>query len=256
MDFLKNPTWGVFNADGTEYYYTALNVSDWEYSAIWYTIMEDGGRWTDPQEASFSQTEYRDWKLTLSPDGQKLFFNSDRPTRSWNLNIWMCQRTENGWSEPVKLPVSYSGQSDYVTSCSANGSLYYDSHRPPDGLFRSRPVNGQYTDFEYLTLNGFGAWETAISPDEDFLVFSSNRHADGYGGDDLYISFRNSDDTWTQPENSGPSINTAGDEVYSRISGDCLFYQSGGEHWVLLQSIHPNIKGGSELFQASKPPSA
>ncbi|MFC1604224.1 right-handed parallel beta-helix repeat-containing protein [Planctomycetota bacterium] len=240
-----NTTWGVFNADGTEYYYTALNVSDWEYSAIWYTEMEDDGRWTMPQEASFSQTDYRDWKLTLSPDGQRLFFNSDRPTHTWNLNIWMCERTENGWSEPIMLPMSYSGQSDYVNSCSANGSLYYDSHRPPDGLFCSRPVNGQYTDFEYHDLNSFGAWHTAISPDEDFMILSSDGHADGYGNDDLYISFRNPDDTWSQPENLGSNINTAGDDYYCRISGDYLFYESGGgDYWVLLQSIHPAIKGG------------
>ena len=236
----EDTTWGVFNGDGTEYYYTALNTSDWEYSAIWYTEMADDGRWTDPQEASFSQTTYRDWKLTLSPDGQRLFFNSDRPTHTWTLNIWTCERTENGWSEPVMLPLSDRGQSDYVNSCSANGTLYYDSHRSPDGLFFAHPTNGRYTDFEYHELNSFGAWHTAISPDETFMVLSSDGHAHGYGGDDLYISFRKSDDTWTQPENLGGLINTAGDEAYCRISGDYLFYQGGGgDNWVLLQTIHP-----------------
>ncbi len=237
-----NTTWGVFNTDGTEYYYTALNIDDWEYSAIWFTEMEEDGHWTDPQEASFSRTIYRDWKLTLSPDGQRVFFNSDRPTHTWTLNIWMCERGENGWSEPIRLAISDGSQSDYVSSCAANGSLYYDSHRSPDGLFRSRPPNGEYVDFEYLALNSFRAWHTAIAPDESFLVFSSDGHADGYGGDDLYISFRNLDDTWTPPENLGSLVNTPGDESYCRISGDYLFYQGGGgDNWVSLRTIHPTL---------------
>ncbi len=236
----ENTTWGVFNSDGTEYYYTALNISDWEYSAIWVTEMREAGSWTDPREASFSQTRYRDWKLALSPDGKRLFFNSDRPTHTWTLNIWMCERGENGWSEPVRLPISDLSQSDYVNSCAANGNLYYDSHRPPDGLFVSRPTQARYTTFEYHGLNSFGAWNTAIAPDESFMVLSSDGHADGYGGDDLYISFHNEDGTWTRPENLGGLINTGGDESYCRLSGEYLFYQGGGgDNWVSLSSIHP-----------------
>lgn len=48
----------------------------------------------------------------------------------------------------------------------------------------------------------FNDHDPFIAPDESCLIFSSNRPG-GYGSNDLYISFRNDNDTWTAPRNMG-----------------------------------------------------
>ncbi|MFX8945995.1 hypothetical protein ABTN08_20450, partial [Acinetobacter baumannii] len=51
-------------------------------------------------------------------------------------------------------------------------------------------------------------WESspAISPDKQTLYFSSNRPG-GYGGRDLYVSYRKPNGTWSPAVNMGPTIN-------------------------------------------------
>ena len=62
----------------------------------------------------------------------------------------------------------------------------------------------------------------AISPDETFIVFASAKKG-GYGANDLYISFRRRDGTWSKGFNLGPKVNTAGEELGPRISPDGKF---------------------------------
>jgi hypothetical protein len=59
------------------------------------------------------------------------------------------------------------------------------------------------------------------------FVFSSNISG-GYGGTDLYISFKN-DIGWTKPENLGPIINTPENEYYPFLTdkGDLYFTSDG-----------------------------
>ena len=68
----------------------------------------------------------------------------------------------------------------------------------------------------------------SISPDGNTIIFSTNNLGDSYGGYDLYKSvyrFPN----WTNPENLGPKVNTAGDEIYHFISRDGkLYFSSDG----------------------------
>jgi outer membrane protein OmpA-like peptidoglycan-associated protein len=74
-------------------------------------------------------------------------------------------------------------------------------------------------------------WESSpsLSPDNRVLFFSSNRPG-GYGGKDLYISYRGSDGKWSPAQNLGPDINTAGDELAPFIHPDnqTVYYTSDG----------------------------
>jgi tetratricopeptide (TPR) repeat protein len=57
-------------------------------------------------------------------------------------------------------------------------------------------------------------WESSpsLSPDKNALYFSSNRPG-GYGGKDLYVSYRLPNGKWGPAGNMGPDVNTAGDEL-------------------------------------------
>lgn len=88
-------------------------------------------------------------------------------------------------------------------------------------------------------------WESApsISPDGQALYFSSNKPG-GYGGIDIYVSYKNERGGWKQAVNLGPAINTAGDEQTPFIHADnkTLYFSSTG--W-------PGF-GGADLFVTYK----
>jgi hypothetical protein len=60
------------------------------------------------------------------------------------------------------------------------------------------------------------------------MIFATNKLRDSYGGYDLYKT-RYHFPNWTNPENLGPKVNTAGDEIYPFISRDGkLYFSSDG----------------------------
>ncbi|MCK5536041.1 MAG: PD40 domain-containing protein, partial [Bacteroidales bacterium] len=111
--------------------------------------------------------------------------------------------------------------------------------------------NGAYTKPELLpaSINTTGNvlnWTPFIAPDESYLLFSSNRLNNQQ---DLFISFRQSDGTWTEAHNLGETINTNKGERFPTLSpdGEFLFFtrwvSSGNEDvmWVSTKVIN-NIK--------------
>lgn len=75
------------------------------------------------------------------------------------------------------------------------------------------------------------SWESSpsVSPDKRALYFSSNRPG-GYGGKDLYVSFRMPNGKWGPAKNMGASVNTSGDELAPFIHADnaTLYFNSDG----------------------------
>lgn len=84
-----------------------------------------------------------------------------------------------------------------------------------------------------------------LSPDKRALYFVSNRPG-GYGGRDLYVSYRQPNGKWGPAVNMGPDINSAGDELAPSIHADnqTLYYTSDGL---------PGY-GGTDLFVIRKNP--
>ena len=98
----------------------------------------------------------------------------------------------------------------------------YMSYNTPKGW--SEPFNlGANVNTEF--------WESgpSLSPDKNALYFSSDRPG-GYGGKDLYVSYRQTNGKWGPAQNMGPQVNTAGDELAPFIHADnqTLYYTSNG----------------------------
>jgi len=97
-------------------------------------------------------------------------------------------------------------------------------------------------------------WGPYVDPDEDFLIFTSNRPG-GFGLHDLYISFRNADGSWSEPQNMGNTINSSNDDASPLISpdGNYLFYLTKKEgdlvlnpYWVdaqIIENFRPGESG-------------
>lgn len=89
------------------------------------------------------------------------------------------------------------------------------------------PINSQY-------------WESqaSISCDGEELYFASTREG-GFGGTDIWKSTLESDGSWSEPINLGPTINTARDEEapYITNDGQTLYFSSTGHKGLGEQDI-------------------
>jgi hypothetical protein len=95
-------------------------------------------------------------------------------------------------------------------------------------LYKSLLIDSTYSQIENLgntihTVNG--ETEPFMSPDESYLIFTSPLRV-GSGGYDLWICFKKTNNTWTEPVNMGQNINTALDEYGPRVTqdGNYLFF--------------------------------
>lgn len=83
------------------------------------------------------------------------------------------------------------------------------------GSVKSMPFNN----------DDYSVGHPTLSADGQALYFVSDMPG-GYGGTDLYVSYK-SGDSWGQPENIGPEINTEGNEMFPFMAKDgTLFFSS------------------------------
>ena len=225
---------GALTPDGNEFYFS-ISVPRFFKEVICYSRFHDG-HWAKPEVAPWSGKGH-EFDPCLSPDGQKLFYVSDRPIaneKKRDYDIWMLERKGAGWGPPIHLPepINSSG-SEHFASCASNGDLYICSDR--DGVsskvYRVPWTNGHYGAAEPLPpeINGEGSWtlESSISPDGNILVSAIIGRQDSLGLYDIYISFKEGE-KWTPMQNLGPEINSAARDYTPRIStdGKWLFYTS------------------------------
>ncbi len=129
-------------------------------------------------------------------------------------------------------------------------------------IYRTIYSNGWYKQAERLgdEVNS-DSWDIYpyIAPDESYILFSSNRPG-GAGGQDLYISLRNQDGTWTPAIDMGPVVNSDRDEMFPFVSADgkILFFarsfavekdrQFCDVYWVdgrVIEELNSNRSGNS-----------
>ncbi|TDH21302.1 flagellar motor protein MotB [Segetibacter sp. 3557_3] len=130
--------------------------------------------------------------------------------------------------EPSKGAINISQDGEWLLFAGYNfpGGLgdfdLYTSYYTPtgwsDAVNMGRAINSDFWDSS-----------PSLSPDKKALYFSSNRPG-GYGGKDLYVSYRQPNGRWSQAANMGPNINTPGDELAPFIHADnaTLYFTSDG----------------------------
>lgn len=193
----------------------------------------EDGEWTYP-----SPPDHQGGDVPFfSPDGTRLYFISSEPLTEGGgrkENIWYVERTDDGWTDPAPLdPVVNAAPMHWQFSLDREGTLYMGSG---DGrILVSRKVGGSYeppADFReiYSDVQVEGG-SPFISPDGDYLILSKEN--------DLHVTFRRADETWTEPQNLGEEINTEGADNCPLVTpdGEYLIYRTtrngvSGPHWV------------------------
>jgi len=222
-----------FSLDGREFYYCARHNTDWSI----YWTREENGSWTEPVRMPFS-TGFTDRDFTMSPEGTRIYFGSDRPRapggdKLTSLDVFYTERVASGgWSEPVNAgPVVNTDHGENYPSVALNGNLYFFSCRE-DGfgrcdIYLSRMTDGRYEPPAPLSVavnSDKNDWDAYIAPDESYIIFSSQERPDTLGGQDLYISYRMSDGRWTPAKNMGHRVNSESGEICPSVSLDGKYF--------------------------------
>ncbi|MCP4290778.1 MAG: hypothetical protein GY780_02965 [bacterium] len=219
-----------------------VSQTDMDWFPFLTQINYSDGKTLQTEIPSFSG-QYRDSYPCYSPDGKRLFFASNRPETTGSEpvdgnRIWYVDRTTSGWGNPVFIgDPAQNFRIQSFPSVSQDGTLYFHAWIEKNGelfdadLFRCPLVNGKYGEPENLgpNINSENPeFHPFIAPDESFLVFDATDRADGFGGNDLYISYRLEDGSWSLAQNLGPKINTEFSDMKPRITIDnkVMFFSS------------------------------
>jgi hypothetical protein len=121
------------------------------------SIGRENGQWGLPAEIPFS-VDYMNDEPALSPDGQKMYFVSNRPKDGSNApqrmpDIWFSEKNPNGWDTPKNIgaPVNTDGV-EVQPFFSSDNKLYFGRN---DGIYYSQHVDGKFSDPVKLDENIF-----------------------------------------------------------------------------------------------------
>ncbi len=221
-----------FSPDGKTVYFCKYNPGWFRNTIVVSHRM--GDRWSTPEVASFSGV-WADTSPFVSPDGQRLFFSSNRPADGSiqardNGDLWYVELTAAGsWGEPHHIEGAVNSDADDVyPSVTRDGTLYFMSTRAGAHIYRSRVTADGYGPPELLPFSSHADDHMpTVAADERFLIFFSEDRG-GSGRGDLFVTFHNPDDTWSAVINLGPQINSPAYESAPRLSPDnqTLYFSS------------------------------
>ncbi len=221
----------TLSMDDNTLYFVGLNREDGAYTEDIYVSYRDRrtGEWGNARRIPALSNPHRNEAPTsVSGDGRTmLVFVEGR----------MCFSVKGprGWTEPRPLPAYLQlGNWQADAMITADGSaLLFAANYPAEGeekpslniFISERDSAGRWGKPYSIgkTINTEGMERSPfLHPDMKTLYFSSDREGT-YGELDVWISRRLSDTCWTcwsEPENLGPHINTAGRDCWYKISAD------------------------------------
>jgi len=194
-----------------------------------------------------------DYIPTISGDGLVMIYTTQQTYNPLGTptgeNIFISKKIKKQWTQGVSFSPFINTEfnegmakfaSDerymYYAGCmredSKGGCDLYQMRLNNLDLLEVKPLSG------YVNSEGWDS-QPSISCDGMVMYFSSSREG-GFGGADIWRSYRMMDGTWSPAENLGKRINTAGDEESPFIAPDgvTLYFSSDG---------HPGL-GDGDLF--------
>ncbi len=207
-----------------------------------------------------------DFAPIISPDGDILYFTSNRDGGEGGQDIWVSSRIDGVWTEPVNLGPPINGVDNqgpdafayderniflYLTLCNredgVGGCDIYVSVYRNDGTWTAP------TNLEAPVNTEFQEANATFDEKTQTLFFASTRPGGmgtgtkatlGETSYDIWMSRRNQGGSWDEPVNLGENINTPGWE------GVGFFHTASG--YLYFSSDGHGGKGGADIFKTKK----
>jgi hypothetical protein len=195
----------------------------------------------------------------FSSDGLEMYLDSSRSGGQGAWDIWVARREtiDDDWGTPVNLGQHVnSGSQDWSAYITADGlELYFCSGRSGGygslDMWVSRRAT---TDDAWGRPENLGPLVNSsrmdgtpwLSSDGLELYFYSENRPGGYGGFDIWISRRaTKNDSWGEPVNLGPPVNSSAHDTSPFLTYDGLLLFFGQE---IMAPFRPGGFGGSDMW--------
>ena len=190
-----------FSKDGNTIYFTRTNLrrgkpvkaKDGLVKLKIYAATKKDNKWVDIFELPFNNAEYDCAHPSVSNDGRRLYFSSNRPDGFGGMDLYVSTLINGKWSDPVNLgPKVNTDKNEIFPFIHADGKVYFASNghkgignldifstmKTDTGWLKPlnlpEPINSRSDDFGLI-----------VSADKKSGYFSSNR-ASGKGDDDIF----------------------------------------------------------------------
>jgi len=180
--------------DGKTIYFTKVDKKEQGKNFVnrlkIYSATLEGKKWKNITPFQYNSKDYSVAHPWISADGKKLFFASDMTGGFGGMDLYMCNKTSDGWSKPINLGSEVNTKENEVFPYYRNGVLYFSS----DGL-------AGYGGLDIFSVKEKDNWKNPVnlkaplnSSKDDFGIFynddengffSSDREG-GIGSDDIY----------------------------------------------------------------------
>ena len=211
-------------------------------------------------------SEYNDYRPVISIDGQTLIFTSRRKTSrgeksefddgQFEESVYSSKNNGNGWSKPELIEGLFDSKGQATVTCLTNEGR--DLYIVRDGniyLSQLDSATQKWQKAQKLPspINQSNSQEifASVTEDGNEMFFVSNRK-DGYGGYDIYHSYKLPNGLWGIPLNVGSTINTPYDEdaPIKHPTNNILYFSSQGHNTMGGYDIFYSIENNDSIFEA------
>jgi outer membrane protein OmpA-like peptidoglycan-associated protein len=194
-------------------------------------------------------SDYTELNPLLSPDGKTMYFSrKNHPENVGGVedkeDIWYSELGSDGkWTLARNMGPQFNNAGpNFVNAVTSTpdgstvlvlGNKYLPNGKMLAGVSLSNQVNGTWSPPAPVVIkNDYNYNEKAnyfLSNTRKSLMMSVERE-DSHGARDLYVSFLQDDNTWSEPLNLGGVVNTAGEEAAPFLAADdkSLYFSSNG----------------------------
>ena len=227
----------TFSPDGTSVFFY---VEKYPGPGNPYTMYAtySNNHWTTPDTIPFTLGRSTGEPFFAFNGNRVYMFASNAANHIGVVDLSYSVKQGANWSNPISMGNPPNSEAYQYHPCIVGDtSIYFSSYAGE--ICRCQYSNGAYQNRVILPIpiNHIGAptWgDPFVSANESYMILKSIRE-EGYGQNDLYIAYKKSNGTWTNPKNLGNIINTPGDETSGDITPDGLYMTYGRNsdlYWV------------------------
>ncbi len=251
-----------FTADGAVMVFNSRRGNE-RYQNIYISYFNNNS-WSTPVPVNEVNSPYNDETPFITPDGQYLFFASDRDgsiempgdrpgeTRI-SYDIYVSKKINDRWDAPIRLPGAVNtAHHERSPSMSPDlSTLYYTTWAFGD-IARTKIMKAEYRDGEFINPAplpspvNMNTQELGLTPSPDGKgIFFSSQRPGGYGGWDIYYSVVENG-RFSEPVNLGPGINSKFNDAYLSIVNNHVYFCSNREGGYGMYDIYSASITGEE----------
>jgi outer membrane protein OmpA-like peptidoglycan-associated protein len=188
---------------------------------------------------------YREIAPVISPDGKTLYYtrwkHPENLGNSKNQDVWFSEMQKDGkWglAKPIGSPINNS-EHNAICAISPDGktillnNIYLKDGSMSKGVSMSTKTATGWGFPKSITVKNFknksDYAEYSFSPNGRVMIMTGQFN-ETQGGKDIYVSFLQADDSWSEPRDLGKKINSADEESTPFIAADgkTLYFSTKG----------------------------